>query len=64
MRSIIKQASENEHCLHQVRDSLFCHRVLQTHLSKDCLSFKANLNNYDRFTDLKEHIQSILELIT
>jgi hypothetical protein len=41
--------------------------VLHTHLTKDSVAVKANLDNYDGLTNLREHVQnirSILELVT
>jgi hypothetical protein len=41
--------------------------VLHTHLTKDSVAVKANLDNYDSHTNLREHVQnirSILELVT
>jgi hypothetical protein len=40
--------------------------VLHTHLTKDFVDVKANLDNYDSHTNLREHVQnirSILELV-
>ena len=41
--------------------------MLHTHLTKDSVAVKANLDNYDGLTNLREHVQnirSILELVT
>jgi hypothetical protein len=41
--------------------------VLQTHLTKDFVAVKANLDNYDGLRNLREHVQNIrciLELVT
>ena len=55
MRPEAKLDFRNEHCPH-VEDFLFYHRVLPIHVSKDYVFTQANLNNYDGFTNLKEHI--------
>ena len=37
---------------HQVEKSPLCLRVLDTHLTKDCVVIKANLDKYDGLTNL------------
>jgi hypothetical protein len=37
--------------------------VLYTHLTKKCVTAKANLDNYDCFTDLEKYIQNIRSII-
>jgi len=46
----------NEHHPYQIGDSPLCYRVLHTHLSKDRVPVKTNLDNYDNFTDPRKHI--------
>jgi len=51
----------------QVEESLFYHEVLYTHLTKDCVNVKANLDNYDGLADPRKHVQkvrNILKLVT
>jgi hypothetical protein len=35
---------------HKVKEFLFCHIVLHTHITKDCIIVKANLDSYNGFT--------------
>lgn len=44
-RSITTRALNNEHHPYQVGYSLFCNRVIHTHLSKYCVSSNSNLDN-------------------
>jgi ribosomal protein RSM22 (predicted rRNA methylase) len=46
------RAHKQEHNLHQVGESLFCHRILHTWLSKDYVIIKPSLENYEGLTDL------------
>jgi len=55
------------HTILITRKSLHFVTLLYTHVNKDCVIFKANLENYDGFINPKGHIQnirSILELVT
>jgi hypothetical protein len=45
-----------EHHSHWVGKCLLFHKMLHTHLTKNCDTTKANLNNYDGLKDPKEHI--------
>lgn len=54
--------SKNEHHFHHNRDSPLYHKVLHTHLFKDRVTAKANVDNYDGFTYPKRHIQSVTNI--
>lgn len=60
------RAHKQEHGLHQVGESLLCHRILHTWLFKDYVIIKPTLENYEGLTYIQEHIEnikSILELV-
>lgn len=53
--------------LNLVEDFSLCHWVLHTHLFKECVFVKTNLNNYDGLIYPRKHIQNvkrILDLLT
>jgi hypothetical protein len=37
--------------------------LLYTHVTKDCVIFKANLENYDGLIDPKGHVQNIISIL-
>lgn len=46
------RAHKQEQNLHQVGESPLCRRILHTWLSKDHVSIKPSLENYEELTDL------------
>jgi hypothetical protein len=47
----------------QIWDSFLSRWVLHTHIPKDYISTKMTLDNYNSFTDLKEHIQNLYSIL-
>lgn len=60
MRPETEQDLRNEHCPY-VKDSLFYHRVLHIHLSKDYVFTQANLDNYDGLLQTLKNIYKTCE---
>lgn len=49
-----------------MEESPLCHKVLHIHLTKNYVTGKSNLNNYNDHIDLRKHMQNvrnILELV-
>jgi hypothetical protein len=51
-----KKAFEKEDHPYKVEDSLIFYWVVHTHLFKDCVFMKTNLDNYNEIIYLIEHI--------
>lgn len=59
INNYMRQAFKNEYHPYEVKGPSLCNQVLLTSFSKDCMSMKANLDNYDEFINLEEHIYNV-----